>query len=238
MSLYQNKTKKPQKWLFISLWHSVSDVRIWTSSQSSQYFCHDTPYGFLKKNHTCHFDEAAPLLFSLCGFYSLASVLMFVFFCHKSAYSPPDCQSESIHVGRYVLFLKSRKTWTAQISSFGDLYSSHLYLSAVGFQQTSGLILMCLLKLFIYTGLWLLIFYKEVKNVAELLLNLIESLVYSIFTHGFNGLNLAPHLQLWRKRSEIICEMSCSPKKLTNTRVNMAKIHGSVVSKIFLKFFF
>lgn len=72
---------------------------------------------------------------------------------------------------------------------------------------------MCSLKLFIYAGLWFLIFYKEVKNAAELLLNVIESLVYSIFTRGFNDLILAPHLQLWRKRHKIICEMSCSPPK-------------------------
>lgn len=87
--------------------------RIWTPSQSSQYFCHDTAYGFeyfFFWNHICHFDEATPLLFSLCGFCSVAGVLMFVLFSHKSAYFSSDCKSESIHVGRYVLFMTSRKT--------------------------------------------------------------------------------------------------------------------------------
>lgn len=96
---------------------------------------------------------------------------------------------------------------------------------------------MCLLKLGIYTSLWFLKLYKEVKNAAELSLNVTESLVYSIFTHGFNGLNLVPHLQLWQKHRKIICEMSCPPPKKYNTQANIAKIQGSVVTKIFLKFF-
>lgn len=103
--------------------------RIWTPSQSSQSFCHDTADGLelkkQKKNISATLLKQPPLLFSLCGFCSQCA--------YVCAYFSSDCKPESIHIGRYVLFMTSRKTWTAQISSFGDLYSSHLYSSAVGF---------------------------------------------------------------------------------------------------------